>query len=132
MSNIKLDKNTVLDLEERKVKKILVFFYDAGCSGTKVDITEDFEVNDSHDKLDLNVNFSVYLEKKDKDKFNWTTITKTISSDHTWNEKIRYIFSNEQVKDRCGCWSSFSFEKKKIKIDLNKLKDMKFNFKKIV
>jgi len=126
----KLDKKTVLDLIDRKVEKILVFFYDAGCSGTKVDITEDFEVNENYEKLDLNVSFDIYVEKKDKDKFDWATITKTVTSDHTWEEKVRYIFSNEKVKDRCGCGSSFSFDKKEIKIDLNKLKDMKLNFKK--
>jgi hypothetical protein len=126
----KLDKNTVIDLVDRKVEKILVFFYDAGCSWTKVNITENFEITDLHEKLDLNINFSVYVEKKDKDKFDWATITRTITSDHTWEEKIRYIFSNDKVKDRCWCWSSFSFEKKQLKIDLNKLKDMKFNFKK--
>jgi len=65
----KLDKKTVLDLIDRKVEKILVFFYDAGCSGTKVDITEDFEVNENYEKLDLNVSFDIYVEKKDKDKF---------------------------------------------------------------
>lgn len=126
----KLDKKTVLDLIDRKVEKILVFFYYAGCSGTKVDITEDFKVTSDHEKLELNVSFDIYVEKKDKEKFDWATITKTVTSDHTWEEKIRYIFSNEKVKDRCGCWSSFSFDKKEIKIDLNKLKDMKLNFKK--
>jgi len=34
------------------------------------------------------------------------------------------------VKDRCGCGSSFSFDKKEVKIDLSKLKDLKNNFKK--
>jgi len=126
----KLDKKTVLDLIDRKVEKILVFFYDSWCLGTKVNITEDFEISDSHEKLELNVSFDIYVEKKDKEKFDWAIITKTVTSDHTWEEKVRYIFSNEKVKDRCGCWSSFSFDKKEIKIDLNKLKDMKFNFKK--
>lgn len=128
---MKLDKKTVLDLIERKVEKILVYFYDAWCSGTKVDIREDFIIDDSLEKLELSSSpFFVYVEKKDKEKFDWAIITKTIVADHTWKEKNRYIFSNEQVKDRCGCGSSFSFEKKTPKIDLNKLKMLRDRFKK--
>jgi len=124
----KLDKKTVLDLIDRKVEKILVFFYDACCSGTKVDITEDFEVTSDHKKLELNVSFDINVEKKDKDKFNWAIITKTVTADHTWKEKVRYIFSNDKVKDRCWCGSSFSFETKKAKLDLNKFKELKSRF----
>ncbi len=128
---MKLDKKTVVDLIERKVKKILVYFYDAWCSGTKVNIKEDFVLSDELTKLDLSSSpFEVYIEKKDFDKFNWAIITKTITADHTWKEKVRYIFSNEKVKDRCGCGSSFSFEKKKPQIDMEKLKNLKNNFKK--
>ncbi|MDD3793425.1 MAG: hypothetical protein PHI37_01315 [Candidatus Gracilibacteria bacterium] len=127
---MKLDKNTVLDLINRKVEKILVYFYDAGCSGTKVDIKEDFIVDDSLEKLELSSSpFFVYVEKKDKNKFKNSIITKTITADHTGKEKIRYIFNNEQIKDRCGCGSSFSFDKKTPKFDLSKLKDFKNNLK---
>lgn len=129
---MKLDKSTVLDLMSRKVEKILVYFYDAWCSWTKINIKEDFEVNLDLQKLELKSSpFDVYVEKKDAEKFVWAIITKTIISDHTGKEKIRYIFSNEQVKDRCWCGSSFSFlETKKPKINLEKLKDLKNNFKK--
>jgi len=126
---MKLDKNTVLDLIERKVEKVLVYFYDAWCSGTKVNIKEDFEVNNDLEKLSLSSSqFEVYVEKKDKDKFNWAIITKTVTADHTWKEKVRYIFSNDKVKDRCWCGSSFSFETKKAKLDLNKFKELKSRF----
>lgn len=128
---MKLDKKTVLDLIERKVEKILVYFYDAWCSGTKVDIKEDFIVDDNLEKLELSSSpFFVYVEKKDKEKFDWAIITKTIVADHTWKEKNRYIFSNDKVLDRCGCGSSFSFEKKAPQIDLNKLKLLREKFKK--
>lgn len=128
---MKLDKKTVLDLIERKVDKILVYFYEAWCSGTKVDIKEDFIIDDNLEKLELSSSpFFVYVEKKDFDKFKNAVITKTITADHTWKEKVRYIFNNEQIKDRCGCGSSFSFWKKAPKLDLSKLKDLKSNFKK--
>lgn len=128
---MKLDKKTVLDLIERKVEKIFVYFYEAGCSWNKVDIKEDFEITDDLEKLELSSSpFSVYVEKKDKQKFAWSIITRTVSADHTWKEKIRFIFSNDQVVDRCGCGSSFSFEKKSPKFDLSKLKDFKNNLTK--
>lgn len=128
---MKLDKKTVLDLIERKVEKIFVYFYDAWCSWTKVWIKENFEINGDLEKLDLSSSpFYVYVEKKDFDKFKNAIITKTVSADHTWKEKVRYIFTNEEVVDRCGCGSSFSFWKKVPKFDLNKLKDLKSNFKK--
>ncbi len=128
--SIKLDKNTVFDLENRKVAKILLYFYEAWCSGTKIDLKEHFELKDDLEKINLlDYGFDVYLEKKDKKRFENSIITKTINKDHSWEEKVRYIFSNEKIKDRCGCGSSFSFEAKKIKIDLAKLKDLRNNFK---
>ncbi len=126
----KLDKNTVLDLQERGVERIKIFFYDAWCSGSKVDISEDFKLNDALEKLDLNSSFDVYVEKEDKEKFDGAIITRTIVADHTWKAKSRYIFSNQKVLDRCGCGTSFSFSKKKVKIDLEKLKMLKENFRK--
>lgn len=124
----KLDKNTVLDLQERKVEKIKIFFYDAWCSGTKLNIVEDFDVSDDLEKLDLKASFDVYVEKHDKEKFDGAIITRTVIADHTWIAKSRYVFSNQKVLDRCGCGTSFSFVKKKITIDLEKLKKLKENF----
>jgi hypothetical protein len=40
---IKIDKKTLVEFQEARVKKIHVFFYEAGCSGTKVDIETDFD-----------------------------------------------------------------------------------------
>ena len=130
MSNIKLDKNTIALFEEQKLEKIKIFFYDSWCSWTKVDISSDFEVDENLVEVENNYSFKIYLEKKDLSKFENCNITKTVVADHTWKEKIRYIFSSNKVKDRCGCGSSFSFDKKVPKIDLSKLKDMKNKFKK--
>lgn len=130
MSNIKLDKNTVSLLDEKNTEKIKIFFYDSGCSWTKVDISEDFVVDKSLVEVENNYKFKIYLEKKDLNKFEDCNITKTVSSDHTGKEKVRYIFSSNKVKNRCGCGSSFSFDKKEPKFNLDKLKDLKNNFKK--
>jgi len=67
----------------------------------------------------------VYTSEEDWKKLSGSTITRVIKADHTGEEKIRYILSNEAVKERCGCGSSFSFEKKAPVFDLEKLKNLK-------
>lgn len=129
MSNkLKLSENIVLDLEKRKVKKIKIFFYKSWCSGTKVDILEEDFDEKSLVQLKTEYDFWVYVEEKDEEKFENTIITKTIKKDHTGNEKIRYIFTSNNIQERCGCWSSFSFEKLKPKINIQKLKELKNKF----
>jgi Fe-S cluster assembly iron-binding protein IscA len=130
-----LDKNTVVQFEKDWVEKIKVFFYEAGCSGTKVDIVTDFEVTDD---LTLALSweergqygFDIYVEKKDKEKFESSRVTRVVTADHTGEEKVRYVFSSEQVLDRCGCGTSFGFEKPVPKIDLEKLKSLRERFRK--
>jgi Fe-S cluster assembly iron-binding protein IscA len=124
-----LDKNTINYLKEKWVENIKIFFYDSGCSWTKLDLEENPDISD----LVLLKNqdwVNIYSSPKDKDKFKNCTITRVVKADHTWKEKIRYIFSSEEVKDRCGCGSSFSFDKKELKIDFEKLKNLKNNLKK--
>ena len=127
------DKNFLKHLNDIWAKKIWVFFYEAGCSGTKVDIKID-----DFDEVDLipivssqereQSGFQIYVKEEEKEKFEWARITRTVIADHTGQEKIRYILSHPEVKERCGCGSSFSFEKKVPKLNLEKLKDMKKKF----
>ena len=124
-----IDKQTLFDLKQRWVKSIKLYFYDSWCEGTKLNIEE----NPDLENLELIENIdwiAVYSNKEDKDKFDDCSITRTVTADHTWKEKIRYIYSSNKVKGRCGCWSSFSFEEKKLKINLEKFKDLKSKFKK--
>lgn len=126
---IKLDKNTINFFKEKWSKNIKIYFYDAWCSWTKINITDDFDINDDLIILKNESQINIYVKKSEKDYLENWTITRTVKSDHTWKEKIRYIFSSNKVKDRCGCWSSFSFsEKKKPKINLDKLKNFKNKF----
>lgn len=125
---LKLSKNIIDELNARDVKKIKIYFYNSWCSGTKVGIIEDdFEVSWLI-KLDLNYDFIVYVEQKDLEKFQHCMITKVSNTDHTWKEKVSYIYSSDWVKERCGCGSSFSFEKKFPKLNLDKLKWLKNKF----
>lgn len=123
----------IQDFETRQVKKIKLFFFWGGCSGTKLDVVEEFEIDAS---LFLtgghNYPFDIYVEEKDKEKFDGAIITKLEKIDpknpHLAGGKIAYIFTNEKVKERCGCGTSFSFEKKKVKWDIEKLKKLKGSF----
>jgi len=130
---MKLDKKLIAEIQEKWIEKIMVFFYDAGCSGNKIDIVfDDFEQKDlcsifsSEDKKEIN--FQIYVEKKDEEKLKDCSITRIQKADHTGIVKSRYIFTSEKVLDRCGCGTSFAFEKKKPTIDLEKLKNLKARF----
>lgn len=146
---IKIDKKTLIEFQEKGVKKIHVFFYDAGCSGTKVDIETDFNEKD----LELVAIFpdldsewkpvnnpplkwegiKVYIIPENKEQFDWAMVTKIrekSDNPHLQGAKEKYIFSNPKIQDRCGCGTSFSFEKKVPKIDLEKLRLLKDRFKK--
>lgn len=127
---LKLDNKTIADLENKGVKNIKVFFYNAGCSGTKLNVEENCELTDELVQLEWEYCFEVYVEKKDADKFENVRVTRTITADHTGVEKVRYIFSSDDVQQRCGCGSSFSFEEKKLKLDLSKLAELKKKYKK--
>lgn len=130
-NTMKLDKNTLAHFAEQKAEKIKVFFYDAWCSGMKVDIVDEFEVDESVELSDTLDWLKIYIDKRDKEKLENCMITRVVIADHTGKEKVRYIYKWEEVKWRCWCWSSFNFgEEKKPKLDLSKLRSFKSNFKK--
>ena len=72
----------------------------------------------------------IYTPKTDIQHLQDGRLTRTIKADHTGKEKIRFIFTSNEIQDRCGCGTSFAFEKKKPKIDFEKLKHLKANFNK--
>ena len=111
---LKLDKNTLNYFKERNAEKIKVFFYDAGCSGMKVNIVDEFEVDESVEEITppsqpsplqeegvelpspegggLGWGFKVFIDKRDKDKLENCSITRVVIADHTGKEKVRYIY----------------------------------------
>ncbi len=124
-----LDKKTVSEFQGSWVKKLKVFFYEAGCSGTKIDMETDFEISDEIDKLESEYKFDLYVPKTDRQYLENAKITRVVVADHTGEAKARYIFASDEVEDRCWCGTSFAFEKPVPKIDLEKLKLLRENFK---
>lgn len=125
---LKLDKKTVSEFETAGVQKLKVFFYEAGCSGTKIGMETDFEIGESIDRLESEYGFDVYVPKSDREHLENASITRVVVADHTGEAKTRYIFASDEVEDRCGCGTSFAFEKPAPVIDMEKLKRMRENF----
>ncbi len=123
-----LDKKTVTEFESEGIQKLKVFFYEAGCSGTKINMETEFEVTDDIEQLEADYAFALYVPKSDKEHLEHARITRVVVADHTGIEKTRYVFSSDEVEDRCGCGTSFAFEKPAPVIDLEKLKKMRENF----
>jgi len=126
---LQLDKKTVSEFEVAGVEKLKVFFYEAWCSGTKIDMSSDFEINDDIVKLESEYWFDLYVPKTDREHLENASITRVVVADHTGIAKTRYIFASDEVEDRCGCGTSFAFEKPAPKVDLEKLRKLRENFK---
>ena len=125
---MKLDKKLIQDIESQNISRIFVYFYEAWCSGTKLEIQFwDFDVQNLQ-QIETAYSFSVYVKPKEQKLLQDTTITRLQKADHSWVVKTRYMFASEKVQDRCGCGTSFAFEKKKPSIDFEKLKNLKRNF----
>lgn len=126
---LQLDKKFLAELEESWVEKLKVFLYEAGCSWKKVWVEAEFDIDEDLEILESNFS-QIFIPHTDRVYLENGRLTRTSKADHTGKEKIRYIFTSEEIQDRCGCGTSFAFEKKKPKIDFEKLKNMKANFNK--
>ncbi|MGE4444287.1 MAG: hypothetical protein AB7E37_04815 [Candidatus Altimarinota bacterium] len=118
-----VDKQILEKFSENDIK---VHFYTSGCEGTKVNLTSDFEKTNLesfalHGK-------TIYFESQDKDKLEGAKILKKVDTGKGHQSDDKYLFISPKVESRCGCATSFSFEKKLI--DKNKLKTLQGLFKK--
>jgi len=134
---LQLDNKFLAELQASWVQKLKIFLYEAGCSWKKVWVETEFEVTDDLEISELGTGtlvpvpgIQIYIPKTDIAHLENGRITKTVKADHTWKEKIRYIFTSDEIQDRCWCGTSFAFEKKKPRIDFDKLKNIKAVFSK--
>jgi Fe-S cluster assembly iron-binding protein IscA len=126
---LQLDQKTITELQETGVSKLKVFFYSGWCSGTKINMETEFEVTSELQELESSYSFKLYVPKTDTKQLENARITKTVKADHTGQAKVRYIFTSEEVEERCGCGTSFAFEKPAPKVNLMKLQMLRQNFK---
>ncbi|MDD2891431.1 MAG: hypothetical protein PHQ95_00530 [Candidatus Gracilibacteria bacterium] len=99
-----LDKNSIQSFLNARVSAIFISFIQGGCSGTKVSIETEFDRTGLVGSQ-ITEGLTAYYRKEEQVALEQGRITSV-------NEK--WIFSSDKVQDRCGCGSSFSFEKKLI------------------
>ena len=126
---LQLDNKFLAELQASWVQKLKIFLYESGCSWKKVWVETEFDIDENLLRWESNFS-SLYIPKTDIAHLENGRITKTVKADHTWKEKIRYIFTSDEIQDRCWCGTSFAFEKKKPRIDFDKLKNIKAVFSK--
>jgi len=90
-------------------------------------VETEFDIDNSLKLLKSNFP-SLYVPQTDAKHLQNGRLTRIIKADHTGKEKIRYIFTSNEIQERCSCGTSFAFEKKKPQIDFEKLKQMKAYF----
>ena len=119
----KIDEKILQSFSSPNLK---VFFYSSGCEGTKIDITDDFDPTwlESCEISGKNIYFSL----EDGQKLEWGNIVPKTSSVEWHGWKAKYLFVSPKVQSRCGCATSFSFERKLI--DKSKLSQLKTAFQK--
>lgn len=120
---LEIDEQILRDFPEKNLK---VYFYQAGCEGTKIHITWDFQMDDC-EFISLHGK-NIYFEAKQKSQLDGGKILKKTSSGNGHTSYEKYIFISPKVQSRCGCATSFSFDKKLI--DTQKLKTLQGLFKK--
>lgn len=97
-----LDKNSIQTFLEKDIHGIFISFIQSGCAGTKVSVETEFDQTNLV-SAPINENLLAFYRAEEKDILEQGYITFA---------KGKWIFSSEKIQDRCGCGSSFSFEKK--------------------
>lgn len=121
--NLNIDEAIFKNFDTTNIK---VYFYDSGCEWTKINLTWDFDKT-WLEKIELNW-VNIFFETKDKEHLDWWKIVLKPSDNKNWHSSTaKYLFISPKVSSRCGCASSFSFEKKLIPKD--KLAKLKAVFK---
>ncbi|MFA6091227.1 MAG: hypothetical protein WC774_05655 [Candidatus Gracilibacteria bacterium] len=97
-----LDKNSIQTFLDEGIYTIFISFIQSGCAGTKVSVVTEFDQTNLV-SAPINENLIAFYRADEKDILEQGNITFA---------KGKWIFTSEKIQDRCGCGSSFSFEKK--------------------
>ncbi len=100
---------------------IKIFFYNSWCEGTKIDLTSDFETKDL-EKIEISGK-NIYFSPEDGKNLDGGKVIPKTSNVEGHGGKAKYLFISPKIQSRCGCATSFSFQRKLIDTEkINRLK----------
>lgn len=99
-----LDKNSIQSFLEKDTHSISISFIKSGCAGTKVSVQTEFDQTGLVSS-EITPGLTGFYQKEEQE---------VLEQGHITFAKGKWLFSSEKIQDRCGCGSSFSFEKKLI------------------
>ncbi|MDD2916667.1 MAG: hypothetical protein PHH70_02370 [Candidatus Gracilibacteria bacterium] len=102
-----LDTNSIRSFLDADIHEIFISFTSGGCAGTKVSVETKF---DRTGLVSSPITDSLVAFYKQEER-------ELLAGGRITFVKGKWIFSSDKVQDRCGCGSSFSFEKKLIDTD---------------
>lgn len=108
---IKIDKYTCADFLSQWVADVNVDIISAGCAGSKISITPR-TTHDTRIESDEHNGIRCWILPELTQKLDGAQIAKT---------KGKYYLVSASIESRCGCGTSFSFEKKTIPTNLTKI-----------
>lgn len=97
-----LDKNSIQRFLDTDIHSVFISFVRSGCAGTKVSVQTEFEETGLVSSP-LTPELTAFYRKEEQE---------ILEHGHITFAKGKWLFSSEKIQDRCGCGSSFSFEKK--------------------
>ncbi len=112
---IKLDKYTCADFLSRWIANVNIDIIQAGCAGAKISVTPRL-IDDERICSEEYGGIRCWVFWEFEEKLNWGQIAQA---------KGKYYLVSKQIQSRCGCGTSFSFEKKVIPTDLAKIHRLK-------
>jgi Fe-S cluster assembly iron-binding protein IscA len=108
---IKLDKYTCAEFLAQWVTDINVDVLDSGCAGQKISVSPRTE-SDERLSSEEHLGIRCWIKPEFVEKLDRAQIAKT---------KGKYYLVSKNIQTRCGCGTSFSFEKKRILVDMAKI-----------
>lgn len=108
---IKLDKYTSADFLHQWITDVMLDIVKSGCAGLKIKIAP-------YDKISQRIPSDEYLGIRC-----WVVpeLVQKLDGAQIAQAKGKYYLVSENIQSRCGCGTSFSFEKKTIPTNLTKI-----------
>lgn len=108
---IKLDKNTCAELISQWITDVNVDVIRAGCAGSKITVTPRTQ-RDDRISADEHLWITLWINPE---------LAEILDGAQIARAKWKYYLVSKKIQSRCGCGTSFSFEKKHILTDLSKI-----------